>query len=330
MGLYKLAFKSNGLSSGVLEEVIIGNINYEKDFECWLENSPNVLFEEDEGDTLIWIGRQVRATIGETGKYPDLIGIDSSGDLVIVELKKGKTPRDVVAQALEYATWVASLSHDDLNTIACDYFKSRKYNEGSDLLQTYKEVFYPDAEEDIVVEFNRNQKIFIVAEEVTPLIRQVTSHLRTKYQMKILCIEYKVYKSDQGEYIVSTEKIGSYDELGVASPMKTGMTSNTTRWNQPIKIKDAVHEAIKTITKGELNTEFQLANVYNELVKQYPDINRSSVDCQVYSDCVNHSSRKHYPSGQQDLYYRTGKGRYRLYNKNADGEWTWEGKPITI
>jgi hypothetical protein len=32
-----------------------------------------------------------------------LIGIDSAGDLLIVELKKGKTPREVVAQILEYA-----------------------------------------------------------------------------------------------------------------------------------------------------------------------------------------------------------------------------------
>lgn len=49
MGLYKLEFKSDDLSSGVLEEAVIGNIDYEKNFECWLENSPNVLFEEDTG-----------------------------------------------------------------------------------------------------------------------------------------------------------------------------------------------------------------------------------------------------------------------------------------
>ncbi|WP_234404762.1 PDDEXK family nuclease [Paenibacillus bouchesdurhonensis] len=194
MGLYKLAVKSDNLTSGILKRVIVGNIDYERDFEYWLENSPNVLFEEDDGDTLIWVGRQVRASIGDTGKYPDLIGIDSSGDLVIVELKKGKTPREVVAQALEYAAWASSLTYDELNNISCEYFKSRSSFENCDLLQAFKDVFHPDGEDDIQIEFNRNQKIFIIAEEVTPIIRQVTSHLRTKYQMKIFCIEYKVYK----------------------------------------------------------------------------------------------------------------------------------------
>ncbi|GGG05504.1 hypothetical protein [Paenibacillus abyssi] len=68
----------------------MGKIDYENDFEQWLENCLNVLFEEDEGDTLRWIGRQVRATIGESDKYPDLLGTDSSGDMGIVELKKAK------------------------------------------------------------------------------------------------------------------------------------------------------------------------------------------------------------------------------------------------
>lgn len=326
MGLYKLALKSEQLSSGILEKVIIGNIDYEKDFENWLENSPNVLFEEDDGDTLIWIGRQVKASIGESGKYPDLLGIDSSGDLVIVELKKGKTPREVVAQALEYASWASSLTFDDLNKMASEYFKSRNPDDSSDLIQRHKDVFDPDADSEVVIEFNRNQKIFIVAEEVTPLIRQVTSHLRTKYQVKILCIEYKVFKSEQGEYIISTEKIGSYDELGIASTTKTGIGGNSVRWSQPIKIKSVVQEAVKKITSDDLTKEFRLTDVINELIQEYPEINRSTVRCQIYCDCVNHPSRKHYPSGQQDLYYYVSKGVYRLYNKNVDGEWTWEGK----
>ncbi|WP_110929872.1 DUF7669 domain-containing protein [Paenibacillus bouchesdurhonensis] len=138
----------------------------------------------------------------------------------------------------------------------------------------------------------------------------------------------KSIKSEQGEYITSTEKIGSYEDLGVASSSKVRTNINSPRWNQPIKIKDAVHEAVQTITNNDLSKEFRLSDVYNELVKQYPDINRSTVDCQVYCDCVNHTSRRHYPSGQKDLYYRTGKGVYRLYNKSLDGEWDWEGKQI--
>ena len=39
------------------------------------------------------------------------------GDLIIVELKRDKTPRDVVAQFLDYASWVGDLGFEEINKI---------------------------------------------------------------------------------------------------------------------------------------------------------------------------------------------------------------------
>lgn len=38
---------------------------------------------------------------------PDLLSLDSQGNLVIVEFKSGKTPREAIAQLFEYAPWAA-------------------------------------------------------------------------------------------------------------------------------------------------------------------------------------------------------------------------------
>jgi hypothetical protein len=141
--------------------------------------------------------------------------------------------------------------------------------------------------------------------------------------MNIFCIEYKVQKTEQGDYFISTEKIGGFEELGVGR--KKSITSST-RWNQPVKIKNLVHEAVKNITDSSYDNTFSPADVYKLLVKEYPEINRSSVGCQVIQDCVNHTSRKHYPGGQQDLYYKIDKGVFRLYNPEEDGKWDSEGK----
>ena len=64
------------------------------------------------------IGRQVYT---DFGKVMDLLCLDRVGDTVVVELKKGQTPRDTVAQALEYASWVKDLSHDRITEIADEY-----------------------------------------------------------------------------------------------------------------------------------------------------------------------------------------------------------------
>ena len=171
----------NDLSSGILEKVKTDSIDFEKDLENWLENSPNVLLDEDEG-SIIWIGRQVTATVGESGLYPDLIGIDTEGDLVMVELKKGKTPREVIAQILEYAVWGSSLNDEDLNIIAQSYYRKQDCDFNKSIFDLYKEAFFPDAEEEPVVEFNRNQKLFIVAEKVSPVIQEVALYLRDKHK----------------------------------------------------------------------------------------------------------------------------------------------------
>ncbi len=154
------------------------------------------------------MGRQVRLPVEETGKYLDLLGVGSSGDVVIVELKKGRTPREIVAQLLEYSAWIDSMNYEDLNEIAIKYFQEKDTGDNRSLLQAYQEVFLADAdeEEEISIEFNTNQKLFIVAEEITPTIRQVTSHLRTKYQMNIFSMEYKIQKTEQCKFYLGTEK----------------------------------------------------------------------------------------------------------------------------
>ena len=71
--------------------------------EDWLESNPDGIIED--GKILI-IGRQVATNFGG---FIDLVGIDRQGDAVVVELKRNRTPRDTLAQALEYASFVARL-----------------------------------------------------------------------------------------------------------------------------------------------------------------------------------------------------------------------------
>jgi hypothetical protein len=329
MGLYKLRKVNDDKESGILEKVKTDSIDYEKDFENWLENSPVVLLDDDSESTVLWIGRQVNARVGEVGKYPDLIGIDSNGDLIIVELKKGKTPREVVAQILEYASWGAALTYDDLNEITQGYCSSDKDLCGKSLLEIFRNVFLPESEEGEGdnIHFNVSQKLYIVAEEISPIVKQVAMHLRNKYKVDIYCMEYEVLKTLQGEYFISTEKILGYDEIKNNTVTSKNINVNE-RWNEPVKIKTVISNAVSTVTGGGNNAIFTTGDIYNELIKEYPVIKKNTVGCQIIQDCVNHTSRKHYPSGQRDLYFRIDKGKFRLYNAVTDCKWDWECKRV--
>ena len=67
---------------------------------------------------MLVIGRQVRTP---HGKYMDLLAMDSDGNLNALELKSDKTSREVVAQALDYGSWVSTLTREDVNGIANEH-----------------------------------------------------------------------------------------------------------------------------------------------------------------------------------------------------------------
>jgi hypothetical protein len=323
MGLFKLIPDLDNSKTGSLEKIDSKSIDYEKDFENWLENSPCVLIDENDEDAIFWISRQQTAPIGDSGKFPDLLGINSDGSLVIVELKKGKTPREVVAQLLEYSTWGAGLTYEDLDEITRFYFKSKEKDADKNLLQKYREIFCPDLEEYPEINFNKNQKLYIVAEEISPVVMDVCNHLRNFFGVDINCIEYKVSKSKQGEFIISTERIVGYDKIGSKSPT----SDSHTKWSHNIKVKDIIIDTIKEITKNDYSITFAPADIIKIIMKQYPDVNKNTVRCQIISNCVNHSSRKYYVGGK-DLCFLTEKGIYRLYDPGKDGKWNSKAEKI--
>ena len=69
------------------------------DLEKWIKTNPMIL-----GQDLLIIGEQVSTKSGA----PDFLGIDKSGNLVVIELKRDILPRQVLSQAIDYASDVAS------------------------------------------------------------------------------------------------------------------------------------------------------------------------------------------------------------------------------
>ncbi|MFI4916572.1 MAG: endonuclease NucS domain-containing protein [Phycisphaerales bacterium JB060] len=73
------------------------------------------------------IGREVQASGGRI----DLLCLNANGDLVALELKRDLTPREVVAQALDYGSWLVDLEDDDIAAI-WDAYVSRYHPEKGD------------------------------------------------------------------------------------------------------------------------------------------------------------------------------------------------------
>lgn len=97
-----------------LQPIDQARLDLEERLEEWLRGDIGLL-----SDDLLVIGSQ----IARYGVPLDLLAVDRDGNLVVVELKRDRTPRDVVAQALDYASWVQELGREDVEEYAREYLK---------------------------------------------------------------------------------------------------------------------------------------------------------------------------------------------------------------
>lgn len=288
------------------------SIEFESHLEDWFENSPTVVIQ----DELLWIGRQTSAADEERTIFPDLFGVDSKGNLVIVELKRSRTPREVVAQLLEYAAWASELSDAQIHEIAKDYFKTREEFQEKTFDDAFREAFDMSDDDEIPL-LNQKLRLFIVAEEISGQIIRVCQFLRTSYKMAIGCIAVSKFQTESGDEIVSTEiKVG--DEEIVTSKKQHQRMSQTSRWSgDKLEQKQVVWEAVQEFTSRDPNTTFAPADIDKAVENRYSDFPVYTVRKWIRGGCVNFPKRSDYPESE-DKYWWVERGKYRLYNPEKD------------
>ncbi len=160
--------------------------------EDWLEKNPDGIVEDGK---LLIIDRQVSTALGG---FIVLLARDRRGKLVVVELKRNRTPRDTLAQAVEYVSFAAQLTGDDLERILHSYLN----DESLSLAEHHRAHFGLAPEE--AVAFNKDQRIVIVGQQISPEIRQTASYLRSK-GLLVTCVEFSFFQSSDGTKLLSQE-----------------------------------------------------------------------------------------------------------------------------
>ncbi|MDE0357478.1 MAG: endonuclease NucS [Gammaproteobacteria bacterium] len=168
----------------------------ESTLEEWLEANPGGILEE--GGLLV-VGRQV---VTNLGGYIDLLGVDREGNAVVVELKRDRTPRDIIAQALEYASYVETLDFEDLEGL----LRSHENNESLALAKRHRDCFGLDSAE--TVAFNKDQRVVVVGQHIAPGIKQTASFLARK-GLGVTCLEFTFFQDDDGNRLLSREVVAA-------------------------------------------------------------------------------------------------------------------------
>jgi hypothetical protein len=138
-------------------------------------------------DSLLIIGRQV---ITKYGSRADLVAVDVEGSLYVIELKRNRTPREVVAQALDYGYWVRELDDD---TVAELY---ARHNDGADFEDAFTEFF----DQAPTSPLNDSHQLIIVASELDASTERIVSYA-ADYDIPLNVVFFQYFKDGVAEYL---------------------------------------------------------------------------------------------------------------------------------
>lgn len=132
----------------------------EQKLEDMIVRDPSILSSE-----WMLIGRQ---EITAHGGRIDLLAIAPDGSLVLIELKREKTPRDIVAQALDYAAWIQELPAERIAQIY------HRFSNGGNLDAAFRKRFGIDLDEETL---NQSHQIIIVASALDVATERIINYL---------------------------------------------------------------------------------------------------------------------------------------------------------
>ena len=164
---------------------------FEEQLEDWLASQPDAI-----QDDLLVIGRQVSTPSGPL----DILCLNSEGRAVVVELKRDLTPRQTVAQAIDYASWIALQSPDEIEHLATEFLKRS-------VSDAFQERFGTDLPEIQATE----PTILVVAARLDGATERMIEFLSDRYGMDINGLTFRYIKLPSGERLLLRASVLSED-----------------------------------------------------------------------------------------------------------------------
>jgi hypothetical protein len=161
-------------------------LDLEDRLEGWLAADISIL-----SDDLLVIGKQVTT---DFGGIIDLLCLNQEADCVVVELKRHKTPREITAQVLDYASWVSELDRDTIETIANSYLKDKG---------TIESAFTEKFKRDLPDLLNENHSMMIVASEIDSSSERIIKYLSDTHGISINAATFHYFKTADGDELLA-------------------------------------------------------------------------------------------------------------------------------
>lgn len=190
------------------------------------ENKLEQLIQENIGiigPHLMVIGRQVATSFG---KYIDLLAISITGELAVIELKRDRTPREIIAQTLDYGSWIHTLDDEDIARIWAKY--SEREDSGVSKGQALDDAFCKHfGLNEMPDEINTEHELIIVASVLDESTERIVDYLANYHGVNINAVFFRAFRDGDREYLTR-----AWLRDPTAIPVDIREANGSTEWNQ--------------------------------------------------------------------------------------------------
>ena len=224
-------------------------LDLEARLEQWLRQDIGMV-----NGNLLVIGQQVETAYGGV---IDLLTIDPNGNLVVLELKRDRTPRDIVAQTLDYASWVKGLGLNQIEEIATAFL-----GDGLTLEQAFSEKFNAVLPEVV----NESHRMYIVASSLDPSTERIVEYLSETHGVDINVATFAYFKTSEGEELLGRSFLLDEREVQRRSQTRSAPTRrrrNATlqelrdmaQENGALTLFDKAYDELRPLCNGSTNSQ---------------------------------------------------------------------------
>lgn len=183
--------KMNKLNATTFSEL---NLSERYDIQEWIDDTPEIL-----GEKLLIIGKEI---ILPSGIRLDLLAIDESGNLVIIELKRDTSGNQVEWQAIKYASYCSAFTDEEIFGTYQEYL-NKKYTDKSKNAKQEIENFIITFETE---NLNNEQRIILVSRDFNSDVASAVLWLNDK-GLDIKCIKINSFLSENNELLIYPTQI---------------------------------------------------------------------------------------------------------------------------
>ena len=255
-----------------IETSMVKEKRFEKDLENWIKTHPEIL-----GENILIIGEQVSTNAGDI----DFLGIDASGDLIIIELKRDKLGRDALAQVIDYASEVASWTKEDIN---------KRINQNLENLLNDKNFQLQDSS------INENQKILLVGFSMDDRLQRMIEWLSENYGMSINAVLLKYIKTKNGEELIARTMVIP-EEIEKERTKKQKMQKKIQKFDEPGNYsEDELKKRLLNYLSKDEPVPKRIRRILLPLCLEYPIVTREMIKQELLKrgEAENESQAKTY------------------------------------